>query len=455
MYSAKVNSLLVSAVLFSSAVFWVTSCTEKKEEPEVKELGSFELIQQRILTPNCATAGCHASEQDNSFRQHGLVLSEGKAYDYLIEKAVNEPTAKQDGLLRVSKFNSIRSLLYHKLVWDAGHHGGKQYGLPMPLGGDPLYAGPIEFVRRWIEAGAPREGSVVDTLLLSDRTPSFIPVFSGLEAPVAGQGVQLKLGPFTVAPNFERELFVRKAVGNTTPLYINRFEVQMRQGSHHFILYDFADKNRLMPAMDIIRDLRNADGSTNIATFISMQNHVFWAGTQTQVTDYSLPSGAALLLEPGASFDLNSHYVNKGSQPLTGEVHVNLHAIPKEQVKHIVKSLNLGNEAIQLPPQQQTVVRKTFTFPKARKILMLTSHTHQYGKKFVIRISGGTRNGQIVYESTDWEHPQIKNFVEPLELKAGEGLTSEITYFNTSSRTVFFGLESKDEMGIIFGYYID
>jgi hypothetical protein len=73
----------------------------------------------------------------------------------------------------------------------------------------------------------------------------------------------------------------------------------------------------------------------------------------------------------------------------------------------------------------------------------------------VIRISGGTRNGQIVYESTDWEHPQIKNFVEPLELKAGEGLTSEITYFNTSSRTVFFGLESKDEMGIIFGYYID
>lgn len=455
MYSTKRNSLLVSAVLFFSAVFWVMSCTEKEKEPQVKELGSFELIQQRILTPSCATAGCHASEQDNSFRQHGLVLSEGKAYEYLFEKAVQEPTAKQDGLLRVSKFNSIRSLLYHKLVWDTGHHGGKQYGLPMPLGGDPLFAGPIEFVRRWIEAGAPREGSVVDTLLLSDRTPSFVPVFSGLEAPAAGQGVQLKLGPFTVAPNFEREIFVRTSVGNGNPLYVTRYQVLMRPGSHHFIMYDFADKNRPLPSLGATRDLRNPDGTTNFGTVLSMQNHVFWAGAQTQASDYKLPDGAALLVEAGATFDLNSHYVNKSSQPITGEVHVNLHTIPKEQVKYVVKSINLPNEAIALPPQRETVVRKTFNFTRARKILMLTSHTHQYGRKFVIRISGGSRNGQIVYETTDWEHPLIKNFDTPLQLNAGEGLTSEITYFNSSNQTVYFGLESKDEMGVIFGYYIE
>jgi hypothetical protein len=30
---------------------------------------------------------------------------------------------------------------------------------------------------------------------------------------------------------------------------------------------------------------------------------------------------------------------------------------------------------------------------------------------------------------------------------------SEITYNNTTDRTVSFGLTSEDEMGIIFGYY--
>lgn len=44
-------------------------------------------------------------------------------------------------------------------------------------------------------------------------------------------------------------------------------------------------------------------------------------------------------------------------------------------------------------------------------------------------------------------------FTPPLILQRGEGLTSVITYNNTTSRTICFGLTSEDEMGIIFGYY--
>ena len=86
---------------------------------------------------------------------------------------------------------------------------------------------------------------------------------------------------------------------------------------------------------------------------------------------------------------------------------------------------------------------------------MLTSHTHKLAEKFVIKIKGGKRDGEVVYESTDWEHPLIKNLATPLVLQAGEGLTSEITYNNKTSQTVRFGLLSEDEMGIIFGYYYE
>ena len=441
-------------VLVSVCLVTASSCTRESEVNKVTEASSFDLIQDRILTPTCATAGCHASEQDNSFRQHGLVLSEGKTYANLINKLSQQPEARAEGMARVKPFNSNESLLYHKLNWDASHHSGKQFGSPMPLGSTPLSLGQIEFVRRWIEAGAPREGSMVDTTLLNDTTPGYLVNFEPLAPPAAGMGIQMKLDPFSVVPNFERELFIRKVVGNTEEIFVHRIQIKMRPGSHHFLLYDFPDKSKL-PPLNVVRDIRNPDGTQNFETFLSMQNHVFWAGTQTPSHDYTFPPGTALRVAPGTCFDLNSHYVNKTSQPLMGEVYVNLLTLPKSEVKHIVKSLDLGNTQFVLPPNKKTVAVKSFTSDKPMKVLMLTSHTHKLGEKFVIRINGGARDGEIVYENTDWEHPLIKNFPTPISLAKGEGLTSEITYNNTTNRTIRFGLTSEDEMGIIFGYYYE
>jgi hypothetical protein len=86
-------------------------------------------------------------------------------------------------------------------------------------------------------------------------------------------------------------------------------------------------------------------------------------------------------------------------------------------------------------------------------VFMLTSHNHEWGQKFQIKISGGTRNGEIVYESNDWAHPLVKNFPSPIVLKKGEGLTSVVTYNNTTDHTIQFGLTSQDEMDIIYGYF--
>ncbi len=439
--------------MLGAGLLSLSGCNEKASTELVSEVATFDLIQDRILTPTCATAGCHASEQDGDFKQHGLVLTKGRTLANLINIMSRQSEAKAEGMKRVKPFNSNESLFYHKLNWDASHHSGKQFGLPMPLGGTPLSIGQIEFVRRWIEAGAPEKGNVVDTTLLGDKTPSYLANFDGLTPPAAGEGYQMRLGPFTVSPNFEREMFSHQLVGNTEEQFVNRVQVQMRPGSHHFILYDFYNINRPLPQKNEIRDIRNPNGTTNLQTLLSMQNHVFWAGTQTQVHDYTLPEGAALVLPANASFDMNSHYVNKTDQATTGEVHVNLYTIPKEKVKHWVWALNLANERFVLPPKKTTVATKSFTFENPTTILMLTSHTHKLGKKFVIKIKGGSRHGEVVYESTDWEHPLIKNFPTPIRLKAGEGLTSEITYDNTTNKTIRFGLLSEDEMGIIFGYY--
>lgn len=450
-YIGVLGGVVISAVI-------VSSCQQKAEE-QVLEEGSFKLIQTQIFDKSCATSGCHASEQDAAFRQHGLVLAGVSSYDNLINKFPKNTAAKTDSMRLVMPGNVSKSFLFTKINCSAASLlANKQYGNPMPLGANGLSVGEIEFVRKWIEAGAPRAGGSVDASLITNSVPlcgsNFGSTFTALEAPKSNEGIQLHLEPFEVSNTYEREIFVRKPVGNTSELYINRIQSRMRPGSHHFILYDFKNLNNL-PAEGQVRDLRNADGTSNLLTFLSMQNHVFWAGTQTQEHDYTFPEGIALRIPANYSFDFNSHYVNKTAGKIPGEVYVNLYKMPKEQVKIVANSINMGNEDFRLTPNQVTIATKTFKFSKPTKVLMLTSHTHKLGEKFVIKIAGGTRNGEIVYESTDWEHPLIKTFNIPLEFKAGEGLTSEITYNNNTTKTVRFGLTSEDEMGIIFGYYYE
>lgn len=426
--------------------------TDSGTTPAPAAQGTFDLIQQRILTPSCATAGCHASNKDVDFAQHGLVLAEGVAYANLVGVDPTNSAAKADGLKRVKAFASLESLLYHKLNTSAGHHSAA-YGNPMPLGGQPLYNGQIEFVRRWIEAGAPRTGTVADATLLDDKTTTTT-TYEPLPAPAAGTGVQLNVAPFAIQPNFEREIFVRTSVGNAQDIYVNRFEAKMRPGSHHFVAYNFRNQS-FLPNLNDVRDLRNADNSLNLLTALSMSNHVYLAGAQSPYVDYTFPAGTALLIPAGTSLDLNAHFVNKTSTVMKGQAQLNLYTVDKTTVKRVVQTLDLNNTDLTIPANSRVTLTKSFTFGKPREILTLTSHMHKLGEKFVIRIKGGVRDGEIIYTSTDWEHPDIVTFDKPIVLQAGEGLTSEITYNNTTSQTIRFGLTSNDEMGIIFGYYYE
>ncbi|WP_337044192.1 monooxygenase [Emticicia sp. 17c] len=449
MRNTLVITLSVSTILTLSLM---NSCS--KQEQVATEQSSFDLIQDKIFTTSCATSGCHASENDGTFAQHGLVLAKGKAYKNLFETDPKLSDARADGLKRVKAYNSLQSLLYHKLNFDNSHHSGKTYGNPMPLGGQPLSAGKIEFVRRWIEAGAPETGNVADKNLLDDTTPSQISPFEALQAPAAGTGYQMKLEPFNVAPDFEREIFIRKPLGNTETAYINRIQIKMRPGSHHFILYGFRDPNNLAP-LNQLRDLRNPDGSLNFVTFQQMGNHIFNFGGSEANMDYTFPAGTAVEIAPGATFDMNSHYYNKTTTAIPGEVYINLFTTKKENVKNTLKVLDLANNNLNIPPKQKTVISKTFTFDKNIKVVMLLSHTHKLGEKFEILIKGGARDGEVIYTSTNWEHPEKTNYTPYISLKKGEGLTSKITYNNTTDQTVRFGLTTEDEMGIIFGYYFE
>jgi hypothetical protein len=237
----------------------------------------FATIQRTILDVSCTS--CHRTGDANA-RQSGLVLTADSSYQQLVGMRPTLPAARADGLLRIRAFKRDSSLLSHKLSWVPGPHSG-DYGQLMPMGTTHgITAGQLEYVRRWIEAGALRAGHVVDTMVLQDsreQTASFTP----LSAPAVG--IQPEVDSFSVVPNFERELFVYRRLGNASEIYITRIQSRMRPGSHHLLLYTFDEARtgfpcNTRPVPNQVRDIRNPDGSLNLRNLLPMACHVFFAG---------------------------------------------------------------------------------------------------------------------------------------------------------------------------------
>ena len=441
---------------------WGCSDSSNSLEPEPQEpvaTSTWDIIQTVIFDKNCVE--CHVAGASFA-TQSDLVLTSSVAYSQLVNRAPKNPVALADGLTLVGTegLASVdKSFLWEKInAPNQAHyfddHPG--YGALMPLGKPPLTNGELEFVLQWILAGAPAAGNVVDPDVLDNIERYEPPEFEPL--PVPTSGVQFHLGPWDVAPNFEREFFYYEPLNNDQALFVNRVDMAMRPGSHHLILYDLSDDipEILVPDPQVFRDIRDANGNYIPSTLMITSHLNFVTGTQWPLMTYHYPPGVALRIPAGTGFDINAHYVNRSSQIIQGEIYANLHTVDSSQVEHVAERLFMNNLDINLPPQASTTLTKTFVVDEKVQIFQLFSHAHEHMTDFRVFIDGGPRDGELVYIAYDWEHPPILELNPTLTLEAGQGLRLQATYNNDTNSTINFGFLSSDEMMILFGaYYVD
>jgi hypothetical protein len=450
---AKNRILHLSVVIMA----FLASCAgDEEKNPLQTYQSSYDVIQGEIWDRQCTS--CHSAGTTFA-QQSDLILTSDISYEQLIGRAPNNVAAKEDGLelLGTEGLPSIyKSFLWEKINAPDQEHfytDHPYYGAIMPLGGESLTNGELEFIREWIIAGAPKEGKVANIDLLQDISRYAPSAFEPLDPPA--QGYQFHVGPFDVSAGADREILVYERLENTEPLYINQVEIVMRPGSHHFILYQFPEllPTSLLPASSVIRDVYLEDGSYDVATLIHMQYHQFVTGTQWPSMNYQFPEGVALKVPANAGFDMNSHYANKTDAAVVGEVFANIHTIDSSDVTHIAEILNLNHDEFELPANQVTTLTRTFRFDEDIHIFQLFSHAHSKMTEFRVLVTGGEQNGELVYIAYDWEHPPILELNPPLSLSAGQGLKLEVTYNNDEDRILRFGLRSTDEMMILFGAY--
>ncbi len=278
--------------------------------------------------------------------------------------------------------------------------------------------------------------------------PNAIPFFAPLTPPNAGEGFQKHVETFPIKANFEREIYIRKALGNTEEVYMNGFEMKGRPGTHHMIAYQFLDDKNL-PPMNVMYDQNQPNNTLDLR---SAAVAVPLFQSPAAYYNFELPKGYAVRVPANASFNMNSHYFNKTDKTRFGELYVNFKTTPKANVQQVLDVMYYQPDKLNIAPNKTSTVETTYTMDKKTIIPLMISHYHKLGKKFDVYVVGGANDGKLVYTSSDYENPVIETFATPLVLEAGQGLRTVVTYDNTTNRTIEFGVTSEDEMNILIAF---
>lgn len=407
-----------------------------------------------IMQAKCAS--CHSGATPAA----GLDLSGTEAQLYAALVNVNS-TMSASGEKLVAAGYPYRSFLLRKVnngLIDAADAGlTADEGEAIAHSGTTIANNEVELIRQWIYAGAKQNGNAVNKTLIDEYyADGGLPFIERPEAPAAGTGFQVHLGPIFIAPGDEREYAIKYRLDTPSDLEVKRVDVKMPIQSHHFILYKFLPGN----GNNVSNGLREVgifnipgDGASMVAA---------WAFSST----YRLPAGTAYKWAAGDVMDLNLHQPNYSeTNILPSDVYINVYTQPLGTAVKEMKSdlLTFGSPFFFSIPGNAVdyALEEDIINQEQRNIWNIGPHTHKYGVDFdVWRRNADGSKGEHIFEGQengyyDWEHPKNHYYEPYYTLPANVGIIHRALYTNTSSNTVTFGLTTDNEMMITYMQYTE
>lgn len=404
---------------------------------------TFEAIQATVFEQaGCANSLCHGESKEG-----GLDLRPLVAYDNIV-------TAPSEG----SRFALIeprkpdQSYLYHKLSAKTFPGSYDIEGSPMPSAGGAVSPGQLEAIRLWIEAGAPREGSVGDTLgrgedeienLLGVCLPEAEAINTvPLPPPEPDKGVQFAMPPHEVLAEDERELCfaVYQDFRDVIPeeylspsrdtFYVKGGKIREDAFTHHNLIYqppigvDYihdpafgdwtciggASEGELCEPTDLQScgvgqcrsEMKDSIACRGYGPRIERAGPVLGLGTGIEKEGFfkEYPSHGI--------FYWNSHAFNLTTQDGLHHVWRNIYFADDRRFQ--ATGINVLTHIIAgagTQPFTKRTVCRDYVFDQGDGLLQLSSHTHKRGERFFMNLKS---TGELIYETFTYDEPLRKNF---------------------------------------------
>lgn len=430
---------------FFAIAIWAGSAAGAEDACNTGSFAStYALIQSVIFERHgCTNDVCHGFA-----RQGGLDLRSEHSYDELVEVEARTVAGQK----RVVPGRRDASLLFTNV---AAKTLPNQYRAPIrPMPPDPLPAlslGELELLRRWIEAGAPREGTVPGTGELVDAClPPPKPIsIRPLDPPPAGRGIQLRMPAWTIAPHSEREVCFatyydvtdqvpekyrayRQFLGREGVTFRYwRNEVRQDPLSHHLIVNLYlGNAGPDDPVWGTFRcrggsrdgelcrptdtqfcgsgicasDPQDAVGCIGFGPADSNTgiNRAGFSGGQETATEFRLPPGVYAEIPTRGIIIWNSHAFNLTDEPGKLEAWLNFEFVEPEQQQSFAQPIFDGKDIFKMtevPPYTTKEVCSHHELPKGARLFELSSHGHKRMKRWRTfegrwACAGGPANGQ-------------------------------------------------------------
>ncbi len=419
-----------------------------------------------IFQSKCVS--CHSNAQKSG----GLDLEgfgtdkPNEVFKNLVNVTPTNATAVAKGYKRVYAGRADRSFIFHKINngFDTYYPSlSAEEGTPMPQSGTGLTKTEKEIIRQWILYGATKTATIPENRILAyyDTIGRGLAAFeTPPPAPAAGEGFQIRMGPFFLAPQGtagnEVEYYQKWELNLPQNVEVNRIDHIISQYSHHFIIYNF---NSPSNATNIPAGLRLNANHANISLVSAVQER----------TDLKLPARTAYKWQKDRVLDLNSHYINySANQVYKAEAFINVYTQPTGTAKQEMFATLIPNTNISIPNNNQTYTAEaSFIYLGKVYVWGLMGHTHKYGTGYKIfkRLPNNTK-GELMYDAScpngipacaspffDYQHIPMRYFQPLAPVDLSTGFIHQATWKNSGDKTLTFGPTSDDEMMVMIALY--
>jgi hypothetical protein len=295
----------------------------------------------------------------------------------------------------------------------------------------------------------------ITALVLGSACSSSPPSFEPWELETLGgaAGFSLRVPEFEVPSGRESQncYFVRVPdLDRGNPLWIDRVVTGINPGSHHVNVFRVKTIVRLDPAAGAPTSLgaydatvvEGADDFTSSPCWDS-SNWADWplvansqhSDAETPLTDWQLPPGVAIPMQPGEMLMVQTHYVNTSDQPTPFGARVGINFYNRTAATPPIEmgSLFATQQNIRICRSNPRVTYSgTCRFPNAVTIAAANGHFHKRGAAFRMYPWDGASvdhpdEAQLFYQSTEWDHPPMKRDIE-LAQPANSGIWWDCAY---------------------------